>query len=169
LDGGSWSLVGWWLAAVVGTGLAAFAVRSSSIPAVLRSAAVPTAVGAGAMALGLGGIHLVTGAPVDVLALVGTVAKYLAVYLPSTFRPRGGHLPRRPRQPRAPIGRATRSSLRGTGIGPVGTVAHLPAAGGLPGPLLVLELIAWHTLVGVPLSWRGVAAATWGVPLSRMP
>ncbi len=33
---------------------------------------------------------------------------------------------------------------------------HLPVSGRLPLPYLVLELVAWHTLVGVPLSlaWR---------------
>jgi membrane protease YdiL (CAAX protease family) len=155
LDSGSWSLVGWWLAALVGAGSAAFAVRSSSIPAVLRSAAVPTAIGAGAMALGLGGIHLVDAAPVDLLALVGTVAKYLAVYFPLTFileevTFRGAldsHV-HRSGEPRGLLSAVLVSVLWG--------LWHLPVAGGLSVPLLVPELIAWHTLVGVPLSlaWR---------------
>lgn len=44
--------------------------------AMLLSAMLPMAVGAG-------GIHVATGTPVHVLAVVGTVAKYLAIYFPS--------------------------------------------------------------------------------------
>jgi membrane protease YdiL (CAAX protease family) len=154
-NGGSWSLRGWWLAAMVGAALGAFTLRASSVPAVLRSAAVPTAIGAGAMALGFAGIHLGSGATFDVLAVAGTVAKYLAVYFPLTFvleevTFRGAldsHV-HRPGEPRGWRSAVLVSVLWG--------LWHLPVSGGMPLPYLVLELVAWHTLVGVPLSlaWR---------------
>jgi membrane protease YdiL (CAAX protease family) len=154
-DADSWPLRGWWLAAVAGAGLAAFALRATSLTAVLRSAALPTVTGAGAMILGLGGVHLVSGAPIDALAVAGTVAKYLAIYFPLTFvleevTFRGAldsHV-HRAGEPRGWLTAVLVSVLWG--------LWHLPVSGGLPLPALVLELVAWHTLVGVPLSlaWR---------------
>jgi hypothetical protein len=47
----------------------------------LHSAALPIVIGAG-MAVVIGGIHAATGAPVHMLAVLGTVAKYTAIYFP---------------------------------------------------------------------------------------
>jgi membrane protease YdiL (CAAX protease family) len=154
-SGDSWSLRGWWLAAMVGAALGALTLRASSVAAVLRSAAVPTVIGAGAMALGLGGVHLVSAAPFDVLTVATTVATYLALYFPLTFvleeiTFRGAldsHV-HRAGEPGGWLTAVLVSVLWG--------LWHLPVSGGLPLPCLVLELVAWHTLVGVPLSlaWR---------------
>lgn len=51
----------------------------------LRSAALPIVVGTGGMAVVIGGINAATGAPVHMLAVLGTVAKYTAIYFPVTF------------------------------------------------------------------------------------
>ncbi|MGA8211139.1 MAG: hypothetical protein WB441_04045 [Nocardioidaceae bacterium] len=53
--------------------------------AMLRSAVLLMAVGAGGMAAVLRGIHAATGDPVHVLAVAGTGAKCLAIYVPLTF------------------------------------------------------------------------------------
>lgn len=85
LPGASGWLVGWYAAAIVGAAGAAFALRATTAVAMLRAAMVPMAVGAGGMAAVLGGIHVATGTPVHVLAVLGTVAKYLLLYFPLTF------------------------------------------------------------------------------------
>jgi membrane protease YdiL (CAAX protease family) len=112
-------------------------------------------IGAGAMAVGLGAMHIVSGAPIDVLTVAGTVTRYLALYFPVTFvleevTFRGAldsHV-HRAGEPRGWLSAVLVSVLWG--------LWHLPVSGGMPLPYLVLELVAWHTLVGVPLSlaWR---------------
>ncbi len=155
LGDGDWSLIGWWFAAVVGAGFAAFTLWSTSLVTTLRSAALPTAIGAGALTIGLGSLHVATGTPVDVFAIVGTVAKYLAVYFPVTFvleevAFRGAldaHV-HRPGESRGWQSALFVSALWG--------LWHLPVSSGMPLPVLVLVLVAWHSLVGLPLSraWR---------------
>jgi len=77
--------IGWYLAGFVGAVGAAFALRATSLVALLRSAALPMVVGAGGMAVVVGGIHVATATPVHVVAVQGTVAKYIAIYFPVTF------------------------------------------------------------------------------------
>ena len=57
-SGGNPWTIGWYAAAVVGAGAAAYALRSTSVPAMLRSAALPTAVGVVANVLVVGGVQL---------------------------------------------------------------------------------------------------------------
>ncbi|MEO7943357.1 MAG: hypothetical protein ABIR34_08150 [Marmoricola sp.] len=85
LPGAPWWLIGWYLAGFVGAVGAAFALRATTPAAMLGSAALPMTVGVGGMAAVLGGIHIATGTPVHVLAVLGTVAKYIALYFPVTF------------------------------------------------------------------------------------
>jgi membrane protease YdiL (CAAX protease family) len=103
----------------------------------------------------LGGIHVATGMPVHVLAVLGTVAKYLLLYFPLTFvieevAFRGAldaHVHH------AGEGRGWHSAMF---VSALWGLWHLPISGGLPLPALVLELLAVHCLIGVPLSfaWR---------------
>lgn len=156
LQGGRWSLICWWLVAAAGAVFAAFALRSIPFAVMLRSALVPAAVGTGALVLGLGGLHIFTGSPVDGLAAAGTVLKYLAIYLPVTFvleevTFRGvldAHV-QEPGEPRGPQSALFISALWG--------LWHLPVSpSGFPLPLLILFVIAWHSLIGFFLSmaWR---------------
>ena len=155
LPGASGWLIGWYAAAIVGAAGAAFALRATTPVAMLRAALVPIALGAGGMAAVLGGIHIATGTPVHVLAVVGTVAKYLLLYFPLTFvleevAFRGAldaHVHHAGEQ------RGWRSALL---VAALWGLWHLPISNGLPFPLLVLEVLAVHCLIGVPLSfaWR---------------
>ena len=155
LPGAHWSLTGWYVAAVAGAVGAAFALRATTPVAMLRSAMIPMAVGAGGMAAVLGGIHVATGTPVHVLAVVGTVAKYMALYFPLTFiieevSFRGAldaHL-HHDGEGRHWLSAVFVSALWG--------LWHLPVTTGLALPLLVAELVAVHIVIGVPLSfaWR---------------
>ena len=121
----------------------------------LRSAALPTAVGVLGNALVVGGhpggqlgIHI------DPIDFVGSVLRWTAIYFPATFvieevAFRAGldaHVHRPGRA--APGGR--RCSCRCSG-------AWAPrVADGMPFLLLVVSLVTWHCVVGVPLSfaWR---------------
>ncbi|MCB0909209.1 MAG: CPBP family intramembrane metalloprotease [Nocardioidaceae bacterium] len=153
LQEGAWISTGWWSCGVIGAGLAAFAVRSSTVGAVLRSALRPTLIGTVGMAVFYGSAHIVAGSSLDPLVLIGTIATYVAFYFPVTFvleevTFRGcldTHVDRG-------------SNERGSAlfVSALWGLWHLPVAGGLPLPLLVLELLAWHILVGMPLSraWR---------------
>lgn len=153
--GAPWWLTGWYLAGLVGAVGAAFALRATSPMAMLRSAALPMAVGAGGMAVVIGGIHVATGAPVHVLAVVGTVAKYIAIYFPVTFvleevAFRGAldaHVHHEGE------GRGWQSALF---VSALWGLWHLPIATGMPFPLLIMVLLAVHCLIGIPLSfaWR---------------
>jgi hypothetical protein len=155
LPGASGWLIGWYAAAIVGAAGAAFALRATDAVAMLRAALVPMAVGAGGMAAVLGGIHIATDTPVHVLTVLGTVAKYLLLYFPLTFLIEEvafrGALDAHVHH--AGEGRAWRSALF---VSALWGLWHLPISGGLPLPLLVLELLVVHCLIGVPLSfaWR---------------
>jgi len=150
-----WTLFGWYLAAVAGAFAAAFALRAGSIRAAVRSAALPIAIGAGGMALVYGTIHIANGTPLSASAALLAIAKYTALYFPATFLLeevafRGAldaHLHQD--NDRFPWRSAVFvSALWG--------LWHLPVASGLPLPLLVVELIVVHVVIGVPLSfaWR---------------
>ena len=91
------------------------------------------------------------------MAAAGTILKYLAIYLPVTFvleevTFRGAldahaHA-HEPGEPRGWQSAVLVSALWG--------LWHLPISQGLPLPLLILELVAWHSLIGFFLSmaWR---------------
>ena len=155
LPGAQWWLIGWYVAGFVGAVGAAFALRATSPVAMLRSAALPIAVGAGGMAAVIGGIHVATGAPVHVLAVVGTVVKYIAIYFPVTFvleevAFRGAldaHVHHEGE------GRGWQSALF---VSALWGLWHLPIAVGMPFPLLIMVLLAVHCFIGIPLSfaWR---------------
>jgi hypothetical protein len=155
LPGANAWLIGWYAAAIIGAAGAAFALRATTAAAMLRAAMVPMAVGAGGMAAVLGGIHLAANTPVHVLAVLGTVAKYLLLYFPLTFLIEEvafrGALDAHVHH--AGEGRPWHSALF---VSALWGLWHLPISGGLPLPLLVLELLAVHCLIGVPLSfaWR---------------
>lgn len=155
LPGAHWWLTGWYIAAIVGAVGAAFALRATTPVAMLRSAMLPMAVGAGGMAAVLGGIHVATGTPVHVLVIAGTVAKYLALYFPLTFIIEEvafrGALDAHVHQD----GEA-RGWLSAVFVSAMWGLWHLPFTTGMALPLLVAELLAVHILIGVPLSlaWR---------------
>jgi hypothetical protein len=150
-----WWLIGWYLAGILGAGGAAFALRATSPVAMLRSAALPMAVGAGGMAVVIGGMHVATGNPVHVLAVLGTVAKYIAIYFPVTFvleevAFRGAvdaHVHHEG------DGRGWQSALF---VSALWGLWHLPISTGMPFPVLIAVLLSVHCLIGVPLSlaWR---------------
>ena len=153
--GADWPLVGWYAGAVAGAAAAAFAIRSGSLRAVMRSAMLPLTVGVVGNIVILGGMHLAAGSPVDGLDMLGTALKSLALYFPVTFiieevAFRGAldaHV-HHPGEGRGWLSAVFVSALWG--------LWHLPVATGLPLPLLLASLVAWHCLVGVPLSfaWR---------------
>jgi hypothetical protein len=148
-------IIAWFVAAVAGAGAAAFALGSTSVLAVLRSALLPMAVGVLGNAIVLGGIHLATDTPVDVLAFIGTVLKYLAIYFPATFvieevAFRGAldsHVHHQGE------GRGWQTALF---VSALWGLWHLPVSDGIALPLLVPTLLAIHCGIGVPLSfaWR---------------
>lgn len=156
LQGARWALVCWWLVAAAGAVFAAFAVRSIQFKVMLHSAVAPSVVGTGALILGLGGFHIITGSPVDGLAAAGTVLKYLAIYLPVTFVLEEvtfrGVLDAHVHEPGEQRGR--QSALF---ISALWGLWHLPVSpSGFPIPLLILFVIVWHSLIGFFLSmaWR---------------
>ena len=150
-----WVLAGWYLAAVVGAVCAAFALRAGTLLGALRSAALPIALGAAGMALVYSAIHVVAGVPLPTTAALVAVLKYTALYFPATFLLeevsfRGAidaHVHDDHRE------RGWRSAIF---VSILWGLWHLPVSHGLPAPLLVLELVAVHVLLGVPLSfaWR---------------
>ena len=155
LAAGDWTLLGWYLAAMAGAVCAAFALRVGSVLGALRSAAQPIAVGSSGMALVFGMSHIAAGAPLPAAAAVVALAEYTALYFPATFLLeelafRGAldahvyHDGETPGRPSA----ALVSALWG--------IWHLPVSSGLPFPLQLVELVAVHVLLGVPLSfaWR---------------
>lgn len=155
LPDGDWPRVGWHVAAVGGAVAAAYAVRSTTVLVILRSAALAIAIGVGGNLLVLGGIHVATAAPIELAAMVGTVLKSLALYLPATFvieevAFRGAldaHLHH------AGEGRGWRTAVL---VSALWGLWHLPVAEGLPLPVLLVFLVTWHCAIGVPLSfaWR---------------
>jgi hypothetical protein len=151
-----WTLLGWYLAAIAGAFAAAFALRASSMRAVVRQAALPIAIGASGMALVYGTMHIASGTPLSAAAALAATAKYTALYFPATFLleevafrgaldahvhhdgERGGW----------------RSALL---VSTLWGLWHLPvSSSGLQLPLLVVQLVGVHVVLGVPLSfaWR---------------
>jgi membrane protease YdiL (CAAX protease family) len=150
-----WPLIGWYIAAIAGAAGAAYALRATTPVAMLRTAMVPMAVGAGGMAAVLGGIHVATGTPVHVLALVATVAKYLALYFPLTFVIEEVAF-RGALDAHVHHDGEGRSWLSAVFVSAVWGLWHLPFTTGMALPVLVAELLAVHIFIGVPLSfaWR---------------
>ncbi len=150
---GSWVIGGWWSCGVVGAGLAAFALRSSNLGAVLRSALLPTLIGTAGMVAFYGSAHLLGGSALDPLVVLGTIAKYVAFYFPVTFVLEEVAF-------RGCLDAHVDNDRNGRGsalfVSALWGLWHLPVSGGLPLSLLVVELLAWHILVGLPLSraWR---------------
>ncbi len=148
-------VIGWYVAAVLGAGVAAYALRSTSVRAMLRSAALPTAIGVVGNVVVIGAVQLATGTSVDLLAAVGSVAKWLVIYFPATFVIEEvafrGALDSHVHRPGE--GRGWQSAVF---VSVLWGLWHLPVADGMPLPLLVGSLVAWHCLVGIPLSlaWR---------------
>jgi hypothetical protein len=154
-SGGNPWVIGWYAAAVAGAAAAAYALRSTSVRAMLRSAALPTAIGVVGNVLVVGGVNLATGTSIDLVAALGSVLKWLAIYFPATFVIEEvafrGALDAHLHHPGE--GRGFRSALF---VSALWGLWHLPVADGMPFPLLVLSLVTWHCVVGVPLSfaWR---------------
>lgn len=153
---GEWTLFGWYLAAVIGAICAAYSLRAISVRAMLRSAALPLAVGSGGFAIAFGLAHIVTGRPLPVLAAVFALAKYSTLYFPASFLLeevtfRGAlddHL--RDRSER----NGWQSAIL---VSALWGLWHLPVSSTrLPWFLQMLQLLAVHVLFGVPLSfaWR---------------
>lgn len=150
-----WMLLGWNLAAMAGAVAAAFSLRAGSVLAALRSAALPIAIGATGFATVFGVLHLATGTPLPAVAALLAVAKYTALYFPATFLLeevafRGAldaHLHH------DGDSRGWQSAIL---ISALWGLWHLPVSSGLPLPLLVVQLVAVHVVLGVPLSfaWR---------------
>ena len=150
-----WPHFGWYLAAIAGAFAAAFALRTGSMWAAVRSAALPIAIGASGMALVYGTMHIATGAPLSVAAALAAVAKYTALYLPATFLLeevafRGAldaHVHHDGDRP------GWRSAVF---VSALWGLWHLPVSHSLPLPLQVVELVGVHVVLGVPLSlaWR---------------
>lgn len=153
LADGDWIAAGWWSCGVVGAGAAAFALRRSTLRAVLRAAAIPALIGSVGMAAFYGSAHLVAGSTLDPLVVVGTIAAYVTFYFPVTFVLEEVTF-RGCLDSHVDAGGGRRGSA--LFVSALWGLWHLPVSGGLPMPLLVLELLAWHVLVGLPLSlaWR---------------
>lgn len=150
-----WSLRGWHLAAVAGAFGAAYALRATSLKETLRSAALPVAIGSSGMALVFGAIHLVTDAPLPVLAAGAAVFKYTALYLPATFLLEEVAF-RGAVDAHVHHDGEVRGWQSAVFISALWGLWHLPVAHGLPFPILLAELVVVHVLLGVPLSfaWR---------------
>lgn len=148
-------IVAWYAAAVVGAAAAAYALRSTSVRAVLRSAALPTAVGVVGNVLVVAVVDLATGVSLGVPGLLLGVPKWLAIYFPATFVMEEvvfrGALDAHIHHPGE--ARGLRSALY---VSVLWGLWHLPVSHSMPFPLLLVSLVLWHCLVGVPLSyaWR---------------
>ncbi len=155
LGAGDVALLGWDLAAMAGAVAAAFSLRASSILVTLRSSARPIAVGAGGMAAVYGMLHIATGTPLPAMTALAALATYTALYFPATFLLeevtfRGAldaHVHHEGE------GRSWQSAVF---VSVLWGLWHLPVSTGLPWPLLVVELVVVHVVIGVPLSfaWR---------------
>jgi len=155
VDGGKPVVIGWYAAAVLGAAAAAYALRSTSLRAMLRSAALPTVVGVVGNVIVIGAVQTLDGTSVDLLRTVGSVLKWLVIYFPATFVIEEvafrGALDSHVHHPGE--GRGRHSALF---VSVLWGLWHLPVADGMPLPLLVGSLVGWHCLVGIPLSlaWR---------------
>ena len=150
-----WTLFGWYLAAIAGAFAAAFALRTGSVRAAVRSAVLPIAIGASGMALVYGTMHIATGAPLSAAAAFAAVVKYTALYFPATFLLEEvafrGALDAHVHHDSERHG--WRSAVL---VSTLWGLWHLPVSHGLPLPLQVVELVVVHVVLGVPLSfaWR---------------
>lgn len=154
---GEWTSLGWYLAATAGAVAAAFSVRAGSVLGTVRSAALPIAVGASGMALAYGIVHLATGAALPTGAAVVALVKYTALYFPATFLLEEVAF-------RGAVDAHVHHPGEGNGWASAVLVSalwglwHLPVASdhGFPFPLLVLQLVVVHVVLGVGLSfaWR---------------
>ena len=155
IGGGNLPVIGWYAAAILGAAAAAYALRATSIRAVLRSAALPTAVGVLGNVIVVGGIQVASGASIDLVDLVGSVVKWTAIYFPVTFVIEEVAF-------RGALDSHVHHSGEGRGwqtamfVSVLWGLWHLPVADGMSFPLLVLSLVVWHCAIGVPLSlaWR---------------
>jgi membrane protease YdiL (CAAX protease family) len=153
---GDWTLLGWNLAAVAGAVAAAFSLRAGSVLAALRSAALPIAIGASGFAVVFGVVHLATGTPLPVVAALAAVAKYTALYFPATFLLEEVAF-RGALDAHVHHDGESRGWQSAVFVSALWGLWHLPVSSvNLPLPLLVLQLVAVHILLGVPLSyaWR---------------
>jgi len=122
---------------------------------VLRSAALPTAVGVLGNVIVVGGIQMASGTSIDLVELVGSVVKWTAIYFPATFVIEEVAF-------RGALDSHVHYSGEGRGwqtamfVSVLWALWHLPVTDGMPFPLLVLTLVVWHCAIGVPLSlaWR---------------
>lgn len=157
-EGGNPVIIAWYAVAVLGAAAAAYSLRSTSLGAMLRAAALPTAVGVIGNVVVIGAIHLATGTPLDGLTLVGGVVKWLVIYFPATFVIEEVAF-------RGALDSHVHHSGEGRGLQSALFVSvlwglwHLPVSDGMPFmpfPVLVAALVGWHCVVGVPLSraWR---------------
>ena len=154
-EDGSPAVIGWYAAAAAGAVAAAYALRATTVAAVLRSAALPAAVGILGNLVVVGGIQLAGGHAIDPAALAEGLVTWTAVYFPATFVIEEvafrGALDAHVHRPGED--RGWRSALL---VSALWGLWHLPVSGGMPFPLLVLSLLAWHGALGIPLSlaWR---------------
>ena len=156
LAAGDWTLLGWNLAAVGGAVAAAFSLQAGSVLAMVRSAALPIAIGASGMATVFGIVHLVTGTPLPAEAAFVAVAEYTALYFPATFLLEEVAF-RGALDAHVHHDGETRGWQSAVLVSVLWGLWHLPvSAVHLPWPLLVAELVVVHVLLGVPLSfaWR---------------
>ncbi len=153
--GGDWTLLGWNLAAMAGAVCAAFSLRASSVSAMLRSAALPIAVGSSGMVLIFGILHIASGTPLPVVGGGAAVAKYTALYFPATFLLEEVAF-RGALDAHVHHDGDARGWQSAIFVSALWGLWHLPVASGLPFPLQLLELVVVHVLLGVPLSiaWR---------------
>lgn len=155
LAGGDWTLLGWYLAAMAGAVCAAFALRAGSVRGALCSAALPIAIGSSGMALVFGILHLASGTPLPAAAAVAALVKYTALYFPATFLLEEVAF-RGALDAHVHHAGQTRGWQSAIFVSALWGIWHLPVASALPFPLQLVELVAVHILLGVPLSfaWR---------------
>ncbi|WP_392545308.1 type II CAAX prenyl endopeptidase Rce1 family protein [Oryzobacter telluris] len=154
---GDWTLFAWNMAAVAGAVAAAFSLRAGTVLGALRSAAVPIAIGASGFAIVFFIVHVVTGTPLPVLAALGALAKYTALYFPATFLLEEVAF-RGALDAHVHHDGDSRGWQSAVFVSALWGLWHLPVSSlNLPLPLVVAELVVVHVLLGVPLSfaWRG--------------
>jgi membrane protease YdiL (CAAX protease family) len=121
----------------------------------LKSASLPLAIGGGGMILALGGAHIVSGEPVELITAVGTTAKYIAIYFPVLFLLEEvafrGALDAHVHHDGE--GRGWQSALF---VSSLWGLWHLPITEGMTFPVAVAVVLVVHIVLGVPLSfaWR---------------
>lgn len=153
---GDWTLFGWNMAAGAGAVAAAFSLRAGTVLGALRSAALPIAIGASGFAIVFGIVHVVTGTPLPMLAALGALVKYTALYFPATFLLEEVAF-RGALDAHVHHDGDTRGWQSAVFVSALWGLWHLPVSSlNLPLPLVVAELVVVHVLLGVPLSfaWR---------------